>query len=57
MAEKVRLSSYWQDEEGWAGEAGKVYKPKDTVTVEDGTHVNSLRSAGLEATDQPDPKK
>lgn len=52
MAEKVKLSSFWQDEEGWAGAAGKVYKPGDSVSLEDANHARLLREAGYEATDQ-----
>jgi len=49
--EKVTLSSFWNDEEGWAGTAGKVYRPGDSVSFEDANHARLLRDAGLEATD------
>lgn len=49
MAEKLTLSTHWQDEEGWAGKKGATYKPRDSVSFEDPGHALLLRQAGYEA--------
>lgn len=52
MAEKIRLSTFWDDPESWAGgKPGTVHKPGDTVTLENPAHADLLRQAGYEALD------